>query len=469
MRLVRGVQKGDIPKSKVSGTAKSLAKSMEPEDVKDFAKTPDKGLPLKKESILSDKTDGQIKRTFLAMKKKYPSLDGINYDTLNKVFLFALNSKSDADKLKKDFDKKRGKQSFKFIDSNDHTNYNPQLFTLRFKVVEATKEQVQAQSGQEDLENDPLLYINSPDKQLEEDCGCGATEQAIHTSNKLYLKTAVEEAEDFTPELKVGTVVQAYGFPLFSGLKGENFYKIVSIDGDKVTFRRTNETGDIGNMGLGTYTTDLRAIKDAIESVEVGGGTSGLKIWSQPGEGLTNEARGAKTIQKDYDKVIDDIENTLAAYKKAKGTPKAATIVSKLKDLNEKKKKLAAELEDKVSGLYKDAQLKMESKKITKLKEIIREEICKINESYLVYHNSFTSAIDAALNQAHAKGFTYDKEETADKIGLGPKKPSEGKTNKYTINLYRYGKMEKNKKLHIQIYNMGNDLDKPYELNCYIG
>ena len=70
MRLVRGVQKGDIPASKVGGDAKKLAKTMDPEDVKDFAKTPDKGLPLKKESILSDKTDGQIKRTFLAMKKK---------------------------------------------------------------------------------------------------------------------------------------------------------------------------------------------------------------------------------------------------------------------------------------------------------------------------------------------------------------------------------------------------------------
>jgi hypothetical protein len=223
-------------------------------------------------------------------------------------------------------------------------------------------------------------------------------------------------------------------------------------------------------MGLGTYTTDLRAIKDAIKSVEVGGGTSGLKIWAQPDEDLTNEARGAKAIQKEYDRVIDEIETTLEAYKKAKGTPKATAIVSKLKDLNEKKKKLAAELEDKVSGLYKDAELKMESKKITKLKEIIREEIRRITESaYMVYHKSYTSAVDGALNYAHGKGFTYDKEETAEKIGMGPKRPSEGKTNKFSINLYRYGKMEKNKKLHIQIYNRGNDLDAPYELNCYIG
>lgn len=513
-------------------------------------------------------------------------------------------------------------------------------------------------------------------------------EQAIHTSNKQYLKTAVEEAEEFNPDVKVGTIIQAYGFPMFSGLKGENFYKVVSIDGNRVTFRRTNETGDLGNMGLQTYTADIRAIKDAIESVEVGGGTSGLKIWSQPGEGLeesvneekvyidflnkkkgfkkdrmkfnsyqdavkwarknfdkfnpdmikyesvnevanadiikdldkvktdllkkvdvliakkkklysnvdittpmssdekqldkdiqsifsqiqsliqqkrkiktesvnevkyptdlkvgsvimgqgftmlkgikggkyykvvaiddisatlvpsdkngnqkgsskvrhkldsieggiraakrsdengivvikesVNEARGAKMIQKDYDKVIGEIETTLESYKKAKGTPKAASFVAKLKALNDKKKSLEKELEDKVSGLYKDAELKMESKKLETLRNIIREEVKKsINEStYMVYHKSYTSAVDAALNYVHGKGFTYDKEETATKIGFGPKKPSEGKTNRFSIDLYRYGKMEKNKKLHIQIYNRGNELDAPYELNCYIG
>ena len=32
MRLVRGVQKGDIPVSKVGGDAKKLAKTMDPED-----------------------------------------------------------------------------------------------------------------------------------------------------------------------------------------------------------------------------------------------------------------------------------------------------------------------------------------------------------------------------------------------------------------------------------------------------
>jgi hypothetical protein len=84
-------------------------------------------------------------------------------------------------------------------------------------------------------------------------------------------------------------------------------------------------------------------------------------------------------------------------------------------------------------------------------------------EDYKIYHNSYTSAINTALEYAEKRGFEYDKEETADKIGLGPKKPSDGKTNKFSINLTKDGKPQK-KNLQIQVYGMG----EKYELNCYI-
>lgn len=98
-----------------------------------------------------------------------------------------------------------------------------------------------------------------------------------------------------------------------------------------------------------------------------------------------------------------------------------------------------------------------------------RKKANKIEESkssYAVYHNTFTSAIDAALKYAEKQGYTYDKEETADKIGMGPKKPSKGKTNKYTITLMKNGKPQK-KALQIQVYNRGTSSNE-FELNCYI-
>lgn len=88
-----------------------------------------------------------------------------------------------------------------------------------------------------------------------------------------------------------------------------------------------------------------------------------------------------------------------------------------------------------------------------------------VNEAkdYQVYHNSYTSAIDTALEYAEKGGYTYDKEETFTKIGLGDRKPQEGVTNKFTITLFKDGKEQK-KALQIQIYGMKNR----YELNTYI-
>ena len=46
---------------------------------------------------------------------------------------------------------------------------------------------------------------------------------------------------------------------------------------------------------------------------------------------------------------------------------------------------------------------------------------------------------------------------------MGSKKPSEGKTNRFTIGLLKNGK-EQRKALSIQVYGMKNS----YELNAYI-
>jgi hypothetical protein len=51
-----------------------------------------------------------------------------------------------------------------------------------------------------------------------------------------------------------------------------------------------------------------------------------------------------------------------------------------------------------------------------------------------------------------------------DKVATGPKKPSAGKTNSFSINLMKDGKPSK-KKLQMQVYNMDNH---KYELNMYI-
>ena len=93
--------------------------------------------------------------------------------------------------------------------------------------------------------------------------------------------------------------------------------------------------------------------------------------------------------------------------------------------------------------------------------ESVNEE--KSSKSYDDYHKTYTSAINTALDYAEKRGYTYDEEEVAREIGMGPRKPSEGNTNRFTISLKKNEKEQK-KSLHIQVYGMKEN----YELNCYI-
>ncbi len=93
-----------------------------------------------------------------------------------------------------------------------------------------------------------------------------------------------------------------------------------------------------------------------------------------------------------------------------------------------------------------------------KLKSLLKEAT-----DFETYHKSYTSAINAAREYAEKKGYEINDDDAFTKIGMGPRKPSEGKTNKFSIELSKDGKPSR-KQLHIQVYGMKNG----YELNCYI-
>ena len=83
---------------------------------------------------------------------------------------------------------------------------------------------------------------------------------------------------------------------------------------------------------------------------------------------------------------------------------------------------------------------------------------------YEVYHKDYSGAVQTAIKQAEKRGFEVDMDDWHDKVATGPKKPSAGKTNSFSINLMKDGKPSK-KKLQMQVYNMDNH---KYELNMYI-
>jgi hypothetical protein len=276
MRLVRGVQTGDVPSSKVDKKVKKMAKDMSAADVKDFAETPDKGLPqrvkgesVKESSITMSETDVAFNDFLKRFKRDFPKIK-LNNDAMEKIKKMFF-SKKIKESAPEGWEKTvKGMKKHKDID-------NPWALAhwMKGKGYNPKKEQVSPRSGQTDLENNPSLYINSPDKQVNEetaiykdwdefvnphyinvhlkngkklkiekskikggsnayhmilkafndnnygitnkivnamvdklgessttfkeqvteaeDCGCGKTEQNIHTSNKLTLKTALNQ------------------------------------------------------------------------------------------------------------------------------------------------------------------------------------------------------------------------------------------------------------------------------------
>jgi len=92
------------------------------------------------------------------------------------------------------------------------------------------------------------------------------------------------------------------------------------------------------------------------------------------------------------------------------------------------------------------------------LKEEVEIEEKKSATCYELYHKTFSDAMQHAYDHAKSKGFVVDPKEIDDKVATGPKKPSSGKTNRYSLKAGR-------KKVEIQVANLDN---KRYELNMYI-
>ena len=92
------------------------------------------------------------------------------------------------------------------------------------------------------------------------------------------------------------------------------------------------------------------------------------------------------------------------------------------------------------------------------MKEEVEIDEKKSATGYELYHKTFSDAMQHAYAHAKSKGFIVDPKEIDDKVATGPKKPSSGKTNRYSLKAGR-------KKVEIQVANLDN---KRYELNMYI-
>ena len=82
----------------------------------------------------------------------------------------------------------------------------------------------------------------------------------------------------------------------------------------------------------------------------------------------------------------------------------------------------------------------------------------KSASGYDIFHKDFSSAMQHATAFAKSKGQPIKKDEIDNKVATGPRKPSPGKENSYTL------ETEKGKRWSVQVYNMGSK----FELNMYL-
>lgn len=83
---------------------------------------------------------------------------------------------------------------------------------------------------------------------------------------------------------------------------------------------------------------------------------------------------------------------------------------------------------------------------------------------YKVYHDTFTGVVDEVIGNLGKQGLYMAEDDVWNKISVGPGKPKDGRTDRYSMPLYDADGKPAGKAAHFQVYDMGNN---KYELNLY--
>jgi hypothetical protein len=96
-------------------------------------------------------------------------------------------------------------------------------------------------------------------------------------------------------------------------------------------------------------------------------------------------------------------------------------------------------------------------------RELLKVAKVIVGSNYLIHHDSYTSAVQAARDMAEKKGFEIDEDDWFNQVTTGPGRPREGRTVSHKVDLLKNGKPVR-KMLVFQVYGM----KRSYELTAYI-
>ena len=280
-------------------------------------------------------------------------------------------------------------------------------------------------------------------------------------------------------------------------------YDIEDIDADQVTGGGMSSTsdGDIfiqgddaGKLGM-EIAKKFRGVKVMGEGLELDEGilsqlvriTRGLGSGDKDKKDMKTDGKGGFGIKDTKGKVIDFVDKERAKeildFASKKGykisspdkEPKTGRFEKELEKMvkapMQRSLQMSQEALELDEGKMKQFHMMMDDGKsaeeiakalkldLKTVKSLMKESLDTIVQKQVLYHKTFSDAMQHAYDYAKKKlGITVDPKEIDNKVATGPKKPSVGKTNIYRLK-------GKGGNLQIQVYNKGGRM--PFELNMY--
>jgi hypothetical protein len=291
-------------------------------------------------------------------------------------------------------------------------------------------------------EEKPGLWANIRAKQAR-------GEKPAHGNSDAH-KDAVKAGKEINKE---GTLTEKKYYVTYNLGRGRG--KDLEKEFDQKTFKSTNKPKVFNSYN------DAKKYAEKMEKMfqhSIGGGTAYWVSDEKMNPIKESELKGYLAAD-----VVDDIVKSIGSKfvsGQIKNAPNKNYIYLKLTDI-----KFGSGVVKMLKSQFGiDAKIDKTFGNIPSVSFASKKVVSEAKAPYEVYHKSYTSAIEAAREYAEKKGFEIDNDDSFTKIGMGPRKPSEGKTNKFSIQLSKDGKLQR-KQLHIQVYGMRNS----YELNAYIG
>lgn len=266
--------------------------------------------------------------------------------------------------------------------------------------------------------------------------------------------------------------------------------KIYHVFDDRVETDKTYEFKTKDLIWKGKYwEVSPKGRKESVELEEDFGSDEAmvmeLELFAENDRGLYNQFRSiiknliGKEINGKYDhkaaiKLWGYYADAAAkAYAKEFGGPDFRSLLTVRRSLA---KKLADQELPAIKGALQGVNMEYEDllpknkKKIEAYRASMNESVEELEEKrksrydYEIYHDSYSSALSEVLDLVERNGYKVNEDLWFNKVSTGPRKPSDGKTNSFTLELEKDGK-ETRKVVSFQVYAIGSGR---YELNAYI-